>query len=749
MDAAGNVDATPASRTWTCGGHHRAGYDDRVGSVRHGRLDLGELRVHLERDRLHLPVLARLDHRLHGLQLAKGLLGPRPRKPHLPRPRDRRRRQRGRHARQPHVDDRGRRHHGPRHHDRGGPVGHLPVRLGRLRVAPPLRRARASSAGWTAAPSPPAARTPTFHVANGRHQLEVRAVDAAGNADASPATPHLVGGRTAPERQLRDALDRVDHPGRRLRGAGLEVEPRHALARGRRQAGPQAGRVTATAAGSLSMNASPWPINSTAAGTTYTVRGSIRSETPGKTVCLRVREWDAGAVVGSAQQCLATTAAWREFATLQYTALRGGSELELLRLPDGHGGRRATASSSTASRSATDRRPRCRRRPRPRATRAARRRRRGLLLVERRRVRLAPARHAARHDRHPGDTEQNHGYAAEFERLLRPELGPPQGAHQARRRAITSTARPRRSGYFDYFGSAAGERGKGWYSYDLGAWHIVVLNSNCDEVGGCGPGLRAAPVAPAGPCGERRAAAWAPTGTIRASAPAATHGNMTNWQPFWELLYQHGAEWVLGGNDHNYQRFAPQAPDGTLDRARGMRQFVVGEGGTMHYRSAPRSRTPRSRTRAPSGCSSLTLHGPELRLALHGPGRQELHGQRRTDCSPLGRPRAARHDDRLRAVRLHRGHRRLVRLLREPSRSTFECSLDGAAFGALLLAEGAHRPRGGRAHLPRPRSGRGRHRRQPRQPQLDRDRAGPTAPEPDPERDFETVKTAGTRTGSP
>ena len=79
------------------------------------------------------------------------------------------------------------------------------------------------------------------------------------------------------------------------------------------------------------------------------------------------------------------------------------------------------------------------------------------------------------------------------------------------------------AGYFDYFGSAVGRAGKGWYSYDRGTWHVVVLNSNCEFVGGCGPGseqyqwlqqdLQDTP-----------AAAWAPTGTTRASARAARTG---------------------------------------------------------------------------------------------------------------------------------------------------------------------------------------------------------------------------------
>jgi hypothetical protein len=57
------------------------------------------------------------------------------------------------------------------------------------------------------------------------------------------------------------------------------------------------------------------------------------------------------------------------------------------------------------------------------------------------------------------------------------------------------------------------------------------------------------------------------------------HGNDTLVQPFWQVLYDAGADVVLVGHEHNYERFAPQTPTGTLDNARGIREFVVGTGG--------------------------------------------------------------------------------------------------------------------------------------------------------------------------
>lgn len=129
--------------------------------------------------------------------------------------------------------------------------------------------------------------------------------------------------------------------------------------------------------------------------------------------------------------------------------------------------------------------------------------------------------------------------------------------------------------YYRYFGAAAGEPGQGWYSYDLGAWHIVVLNSNCNDVG-CGPDspqvqwlrsdLEAHPTA----CGL---AYWHhPRFSSGLSGSAGMYG-------FWEVLYQYGVDLVVNGNDHDYERFALQDPDGRADPEKGIREIVVGTGG--------------------------------------------------------------------------------------------------------------------------------------------------------------------------
>ena len=133
------------------------------------------------------------------------------------------------------------------------------------------------------------------------------------------------------------------------------------------------------------------------------------------------------------------------------------------------------------------------------------------------------------------------------------------------------------SGYFDYFGAAAGARDKGYYSYDLGEWHIISLNSMCEEVGGCGatsPMVR----------WLRQDLASNPEACTLAYFhhplfSSGEHGNQTKMRPTWDVLYAKGADVVINGHDHDYERFAPQSPSGKLDTAKGIREFVVGTGG--------------------------------------------------------------------------------------------------------------------------------------------------------------------------
>jgi hypothetical protein len=137
------------------------------------------------------------------------------------------------------------------------------------------------------------------------------------------------------------------------------------------------------------------------------------------------------------------------------------------------------------------------------------------------------------------------------------------------------------SGYFDYFGAAAGTPGQGWYSYDYGTWHVIVLNSMCAEVGGCGPGSPQLAWLQADLAAHQASCTMAVWHHARFSS-ASNHGSDPITYYLYQALYDANADLVLSGHDHAYERFAPQSPMGTLDTARGIREFVVGTGGGGH-----------------------------------------------------------------------------------------------------------------------------------------------------------------------
>ena len=137
-------------------------------------------------------------------------------------------------------------------------------------------------------------------------------------------------------------------------------------------------------------------------------------------------------------------------------------------------------------------------------------------------------------------------------------------------------------GYWDYFNGVgavdgpAGPRGKGWYSFNVGTWHIVALNSNCDKVG-CGAGSEQE-------AWLRRDLAANPNKCTLAFMhhPRFSSGIAGNYTPvsaLWNALYSGGADVVLASHDHDYERFRPQSPAGAADSARGITEFVVGTGG--------------------------------------------------------------------------------------------------------------------------------------------------------------------------
>jgi hypothetical protein len=187
---------------------------------------------------------------------------------------------------------------------------------------------------------------------------------------------------------------------------------------------------------------------------------------------------------------------------------------------------------------------------------------------------------------------------------------PTWGRHKARTRPAPGNHDyhvPDAAGYFNYFGPAAGEIGKGYYSYDLGGWHIIALNSECNQVGGCESN------SPQGQWLQADLAANPSTCTLAywhkpRFSSGSSHGSDTTFQDFWQLLYDAGADVVLGGHDHSYERFAPQDPNGVADPERGLHEFVVGTGGTGLNPFGPSEPNSEVREDMTHGVLKLTLH---------------------------------------------------------------------------------------------------------------------------------------------
>src|SRR4051794_35000133 len=203
-----------------------------------------------------------------------------------------------------------------------------------------------------------------------------------------------------------------------------------------------------------------------------------------------------------------------------------------------------------------------------------------------------------------GDLAYETGSPAEFANCYDPTWG----AFKARSHPAVGNHEyetPGAAGYYGYWGAAAGAPTQGWYSYDLGSWHVVVLNSNCGFVGGCQAGspqetwLRADLAAHTAAC---TLAYW--------HHPAFSTGYVvgtTEVQPLFQALYDANADLVLVGHSHNYQRWLPLAPNGAPDSARGIREFVVGTGGESHPPVTPAVPTQQVANDDPFGVLRLTL----------------------------------------------------------------------------------------------------------------------------------------------
>jgi hypothetical protein len=183
-----------------------------------------------------------------------------------------------------------------------------------------------------------------------------------------------------------------------------------------------------------------------------------------------------------------------------------------------------------------------------------------------------------------GDLAYESGSPDEFEFCYGPTWGrfkdrtkPTLGNHEY--------VNPTAHGYFEYWGAQAGPVGKGYYSFDLGNWHIVALNTNCyvKGLGGCGQGspqetwlkedLAEHPDACIIAFGHH---------ALFSSGVLKRHAVHPELKQLWQDLYAARADLVLAGHEHSYERFAAQDPDGNADPEHGIREIVVGTGGRNH-----------------------------------------------------------------------------------------------------------------------------------------------------------------------
>ncbi len=185
--------------------------------------------------------------------------------------------------------------------------------------------------------------------------------------------------------------------------------------------------------------------------------------------------------------------------------------------------------------------------------------------------------------------------------------GPSWGRHRARTRPVAGNHDydpGDASAYLEYFGVAAAPEGVTWYAYEVGSWQVIALDSDCEAVGGCDAGSpqeRWLVETLAGSDARCTVALW-----HHPLFSSGAHGNDGRTQAFWRALDAAGAEIVLTGHDHNYERFAVQDAEGR-PTDEGLRQFVVGTGGVALRDFARTAHNSEVRDASTHGVLALTL----------------------------------------------------------------------------------------------------------------------------------------------
>jgi acid phosphatase type 7 len=191
---------------------------------------------------------------------------------------------------------------------------------------------------------------------------------------------------------------------------------------------------------------------------------------------------------------------------------------------------------------------------------------------------------------------------------------------------------PGAAGYFAYFGASAGDPRTSYYSFDLGAWHLISLDANCKNAGGCDAG------SPEVTWLSQDLAAHHASCTLafwhQPRFSSGPHHSDPTYDAFWRALYAAHADLVLNGHDHDYERFAPQSPDAKADQAAGITEIVAGTGGRSHYKIGAIEPNSQVSNGTAYGVLFITLHQhsfdwkfvPEPGSTFTDSGSQRCHG---------------------------------------------------------------------------------------------------------------------------
>ena len=230
-----------------------------------------------------------------------------------------------------------------------------------------------------------------------------------------------------------------------------------------------------------------------------------------------------------------------------------------------------------------------------------------------------------------GDNVQGDGSAAEYANCF----GPAWGRHRSRMFPTIGNHDYNGTGggpYFAYFGGSAGPPGLGYYSYTRGAWHIVSLNSEIAAGRGSAQyeWLREDLAESQSPC---TLAMW--HRPVFSSGPS---GGSDRMRDAWRLLEVFGADVVLSGHDHDYERFAPQDADGRATTS-GLREFVVGTGGYPLYGRATSRQNSEVWESGTLGVLKLTLKSGSYDWEFVPVAGQSFRDSGTASCAPAQQPR--------------------------------------------------------------------------------------------------------------